>query len=84
MDKQSYTIKDPNGRSRELSGNPDLLTLEDVLEEVGKQGGERWGRDDMKIKVGVQTFGETDLHRTFSSIGVEPGTTIEVLGPVSA
>jgi hypothetical protein len=93
--QQEFTIR-TNGKEHSVSGDPSVLTLRDALMQTtqssssgGKQGGEvgqsQWNKSRFKVEDGGgqtrEYSGESDLNKTFTQLGITPGSTIEVLTP---
>lgn len=78
--QSTYTVKDPSGQVHQVSGEPETLTLQDALGQVGKTGGSTWMKGQTRLRYNGREFGETDLAKSFRDLNIQPGSTIEVIG----
>lgn len=79
MNRGSYTVKDWEGQTHSIEGDPTVLTLRDALSQLptsGKTGGELSG---VQFRVGSKEYRDNDLNKSFRDLGIQPGTTIEVV-----
>jgi hypothetical protein len=75
----TYTVRDWEGQTHNIQGDPQSLTLRDALSEVsGKKGGSV-APSGVLFKAGSREYRESDLNKSFRDLGIQPGSTIEVV-----
>jgi hypothetical protein len=79
MQQAQFTVKSPEGQSQKVQGDPSVLTLRDVIGEVGKTGGQRLPQGGVRFRVGGKEYREQDFDRTLTELGIQPGTPIEIV-----
>ena len=79
MKETQFTVKSPEGQSHKVQGDPSVLTLRDVIGEVGKTGGERLPQGGLRFRAGNKEYREQDFDRTLTELGIQPGTPIEIV-----
>lgn len=79
MQQSQFTVKGPEGQSHKVQGDPSVLTLRDVIGEVGKTGGQRLPQGGLRFRVSGKEYREQDFDRTLTELGIQPGTPIEIV-----
>src|SRR5216117_2437086 len=79
MRESQFTVKSPEGQSHKVQGDPSILTLRDVIGEVGKTGGQRLPPGGVRFRVAGKEYREQDFDRTLTELGIQPGTPIEIV-----
>ena len=79
MQKTQFTVKGPEGQSHKVEGDPSVLTLRDVVGEVGKTGGQRLPQGGLRFRIGSKEYREQDFDMTLAELGIQPGTPIEIV-----
>ncbi len=79
MQQSQFTVKSPEGQSHKVQGDPSVLTLRDVIGEVGKTGGQRLPLGGVRFRVGGKEYREQDFDRTLTELGIQSGTPIEIV-----
>jgi hypothetical protein len=79
MQQSQFTVKSPEGQSHKVQGDPSVLTLRDVIGEVGKTGGQRLPQGGLRFRVGGKEYREQDFDRTLTELGIQSGTPIEIV-----
>lgn len=79
----TYTVKDWEGQTHNIEGDPSSLTLRDALSKVSaKQGGQPAGSTLFRVQ--GKEYRDNDLNKSFRDLGIQPGATIEVVEAATA
>jgi hypothetical protein len=57
MQESQFTVKSPEGQSHKVQGDPSVLTLRDVIGEVGKTGASVFHKVDCVSASGARSTG---------------------------